>query len=68
MYKRNITNLYYKRIQKNKPKAPEPRAKNIGFTILNYTIEADIVRTMKEARAWGRAMFGPGGYEIEQEW
>lgn len=24
--------------------------------------------TWKEARAWGWQMFGPDGYEIEQEW
>lgn len=24
--------------------------------------------TWEEARAYGRQMFGPGGYEIEREW
>lgn len=25
-------------------------------------------KTWQEANSWGKAMFGPGGYEIEQEW
>ena len=34
----------------------------------NSTIYYSGFKTWQEANKWGKAMFGPGGYEIEQEW
>lgn len=34
----------------------------------NSTIYQSGFDSWQEANKWGRAMFGPGGYEIEQEW
>ena len=34
----------------------------------NSTIYYPGFKTWQEANKWGKAMFGPGGYEVEQEW
>ena len=34
----------------------------------NSTIYKTGFKTWQEANRWGRSIFGPGGYEVEQEW